>query len=159
MSKKETTPTNPIKVLTGKVLFAGINNDGKHVTQLEITDELSKKLVERLQLKGIEDGMDSNPIKIDDEGVISFRSYSKFKVPIFVNSEEQLDSDEDATKITDIGQDSVVQISFKLEEIAYPPKRPRSHHQVAYLQSINVIDLVPFERYNAFEDSEVEEFE
>lgn len=143
-----------IKSIRGIVKFCGKNNDGKNTASIIITQEQADKLTKSLKLLGIEDGISATPIKITDDGEILFKAISKYNVPIFENGIEQIPEDESSIKIKGIGQDSEVQLSFILKEVPYR----RQKYQVAYLQSINVLDLVPFETFNAFADSDVEEF-
>lgn len=134
--------------INGTVRFAGVQKDEqgineKQVVTLALTDETLAKVVDAI---GDTFGYDANPIKENKEGITYFKAQTSFDVDVFENG-----SPSDLT-LSDIGRDSEVTLFCKLKEVG-----KRKKFIVAYLLSVNVIKLVPYEKFNAFEDDDIEE--
>lgn len=135
--------------ITGEVSYCGKSNsdDARVNVLLKISDEQIEKL---RGLIGDEDDYDGIPLKETDAGDIVFKMGSKFDIALYDNGTLV---DEDEMTIDTIGKGSIIQCFFSLGETSFKRKK----FKVAYLKSINIIDLIESTKFNPFEeDSEVE---
>ena len=136
--------------ITGDVSYCGKSNndDDRIVVMLKVNDTQ----IERLQsLFGDIDDYDGIPLKEAENGEILFKMSSKFDVTLYDNG---VIADEDELTVDDIGKGSRVQCFFGLGDSTYK----RRKFKVAYLKSINIIDLVESSKFNPFTDeAEVDE--
>ena len=132
--------------ISGKVRFAGYDKESKKaVVTLIVTDTTLEKLEELL---GDTSEYKHTPIKTSKDNETYIKASTSFDFGIVEYSEKAqyyIDSD---TSLEDIGKDSDVVIAVCIQESTY--KKQTS--LVAYLQGIEIKDLVPFEKYNPFED-------
>ena len=134
--------------INGTVRFAGIQKDEqgldeKKIVTLTLSDETLAKVIE---LMGDTFGYDATPVKENKEGITYFKAQTSFDVDVF---EKGVPSD---LSLSDIGKDSEVTLFCKLKEVG-----KRKKFIVAYLLSVNVLELVPYEKFNAFDDDDIEE--
>jgi len=128
-------------VVKGSVAYAGFNEeDSRNIITLAISKERAEILNKALSFDG--DKFTATPIKENEAGELIFKATSKFEVEI---SEDGKESD---IKITDIGKNSDVELYIGIGESRFKGKT----YQVAYLKAINILDFVPFEKFNAFAD-------
>lgn len=135
--------------ITGEVSYCGKSNsdDARVNVLLKIREEQIEKI---RSLIGDEDDYDGIPLKETDAGEIVFKMGSKFDIAIYDNGTLV---DDDEITIDTIGKGSVIQCFFSLGEASYK----RRKFKVAYLKSINIIDLIESTKFNPFEaDSEIE---
>lgn len=135
--------------VNGTVHFAGKSNEEKNTISLLLTDERAKELATKLELDNLT--YDGTPIKETEEGVQLLKTSSKFPVKIYENGEESTD-----ITLTDIGEGSEVSLFIGIDTSYYKPNKKT--YQVAYLKSIDVLNLIQSEIFNPFaKDSDVEE--
>lgn len=142
-----------IKV-SGKVAFIG-QQDAQNVITISLTDAQVEKIQSLIPNF---DEFESTPIKeVTDKktGEIShvFKAHTGFEVNIYETSKNGGCVLSDEITFDDIGRDSRVSIYVTMKDTQYK----RKEYVTAYLKDIFVIDFVPYEKYNAFEDDTTEE--
>lgn len=134
--------------INGTVRFSGTQTDKqgneRQVVTLTISDDSLKKITE---LIGDPTCYSSTPIKESEKGEIYFKSQTQFDIGMYSKGSP------DDFPLDEIGRDSDVTLFCKFKE----QKVKRDTVLVAYLLSVNVLNLVPYEPFNAFEDDDIEE--
>ena len=134
--------------INGTVRFAGLQTDKqgneRQVVTLTISDDSIKKIE---ALIGDNATYSSTPIKESEKGEVYFKAQTQFEVVMYSNGEL------DNIPLDEIGRDSDVTLFCKFKE----QKVKRDTVLVACLLSVNVINLVPYEAFNAFESDDIEE--
>lgn len=142
MSKKEKQGQEVNFLVKGLVRFAGIERGDKtkSVLTLKLSDERAAELETGLGIKPEE--FDGVPIKQSEEdGSIFFKASTIYPVDIYENAEISED-----ISLGDIGEDSEVEIMVSIKESTYK----RKSYQVAYLKSVNILDLKEAEHFNPY---------
>lgn len=131
--------------IRGEVTFAGKDSiSGKNVVMMKISDEVHDII------SGICDGdFEATPLKVTQEGEIRFKAQSAYNVDVYEDGVES-----DAYTLSDIGKGSKVIVNVKFTE--QKSKKKKKPFAVAYLSSVNIIDYVPYEKYNPFDDEDAE---
>lgn len=125
-----------------KVKYAGIE-DGKVTLTLSLTPEQESALDRVYEEVDIE-GCESTPTKVDREGKLYFKAVTRYAVKVYENVKES-----DSISVGDIGEGSDVVANVS---IAISKYRGRAF-LVAYLNAVNIIDMVWKKPSNPFEGS------
>lgn len=128
-----------------KVKYAGIE-DGKATLTLELTPEQESAL-DHVYEEVDTEGCASTPTKVDKDGNLYFKATSRYAVKVYENGKES-----DSISVGDIGKDSDVMANVSIGISKY---RGRAF-LVAYLSSVNVIDMVWKKPFNPFDNTETE---
>ena len=127
-----------------KVKYAGIE-DGKATLTLELTPEQESAL-DHVYEEVDTEGCASTPTKVDKDGKLYFKATSRYVVKVYENGKES-----DSISFGDIekGSDVVANVSIGISKY-----RGRAF-LVAYLSSVNVIDMVWKKPFNPFDNAEI----
>ena len=128
-----------------KVKYAGIE-DGKATLTLELTPEQESAL-DRVYEEVDTEGCASTPTKVDREGKLYFKAVTRYAVKVYENGKES-----DSISVGDIGEGSEVVANVSIGISKY---RGRAF-LVAYLSSVNVIDMVWKKPFNPFDNTDTE---
>lgn len=128
-----------------KVKYAGIE-DGKATLTLSLTPEQENAL-DRVYEEVDTEGCTSTPTKVDREGKMYFKATSRYAVKVYENGKES-----DSISVGDIGKGSEVVANVSIGISKY---RGRAF-LVAYLSSVNVIDMVWKKPFNPFDNTDTE---
>lgn len=127
------------------VKYAGID-DGKATLTLALTPEQEKAL--DLVYEEVDDeGCTSTPTKVDKHGDLYFKASSRYAVRVCESGKES-----DSISFDDIGSGAEVVANVSIGVSKY---RGRAF-LVAYLTSVNVLDMVWKKPYNPYEDPGIE---
>lgn len=127
------------------VKFAGIE-DGKATLALELTPEQEKSL-DIVYEEVDNEGCASTPTKVDKHGALYLKAASRYAVKVYESGKES-----DSISISDIGKGSEVVATVSIGVSKY---RGRAF-LVAYLNSVNVLDMVWKKPFNPYEDPGIE---
>lgn len=128
-----------------KVKYAG-TEDGRATLTLHLTPEQGNALDHAYEEVDTE-GCVSTPTKVDRDGNLYFKTTSRYSVKIYENGKES-----DSISFDDIGVDSEVVAYVTIDVRNY---RGRSF-LVAYLSSVNIIDMVWKKPFNPFDNTDTE---
>lgn len=128
-----------------KVKYAGIE-DGKVTLTLSLTPEQESAL-DRVYEEVDTEGCASTPTKVDKDDKLYFKATSRYAVKVYENGKES-----DSISVGDIGKGSDVVANVSIGISKY---RGRAF-LVAYLSSINVIDMVWKKPFNPFDNTDTE---
>lgn len=128
-----------------KVKYAGIE-DGKVTLTLSLTPEQESAL-DRVYEEVDTEGCASTPTKVDKDGKLYFKATSRYAVKVYENGKES-----DSISVGDIGNGSDVVANVSIGISKY---RGRAF-LVAYLSSVNVIDMVWKKPFNPFDNTDTE---
>lgn len=129
-------------VLRGKVLRTYKDENGKKSITLALSDSEAKKAEEEAQANECKD----TPVSIGDDGTYIVRAHSAYPVQYYDNGEEV--DEKDYPEITEIGEDSTVEIAANIKTVKYRGKS----YTTAYLIAVNMIDIKEAVRKNPFAD-------
>ena len=132
--------------LTGNVIFAGVNNEGKKQISIELSNEQIEALNKMIEAKFKENSYDSTPIKEMQDGRIAFKSSSIYDVPC-INE----DNEKDYEAFETLGVGSNITIFCNMKEVSYK----RKHYIVSYLKSFTINNYIEKEEYNPFTDDSI----
>lgn len=127
------------------VKYAGIE-DGKATLTLALTPEQEKAL-DLLYEEVDTEGCAATPTKVDKDGVLYLKATSRYAVKVYESGKES-----DSISLGDIGGGSEVIANVAIGVSKY---RGRAF-LVAYLSSVNVLDMVWKKPFNPYEDSTIE---
>ncbi len=127
------------------VKYAGVE-DGKATLTLDLSPEQEKAL-DLVYEKIDTEGCMGTPTKVDKDGSLYLKASSRYSVRVFENGKES-----DSVSFDDIGKGSEVVANLSLGVSKY---RGRAF-LVAYLSSVNVLDMVWKKHYNPYEDPDTE---
>ena len=127
------------------VKYIGVE-DGKTTLTLALTPD-QEKAMDLLYEEVDTEGCTSTPTKVDKDGSRYFKATTRFSIEVYENGEES-----DSISISDIGAGSKVIANVSIGISKY---RGRAF-LVAYLNSVNVIDMVWKKTFNPYEDSSIE---
>lgn len=135
--------------VTGIVSYSGkTTNDEKNTILLKLDDE---KIARIKELIGDAEQYDGIPLKETEDGEILFKLSSKFDVDIYDDGE--LIEDDEIT-LSNIGKGSKVTVFFSIGDSTYK----RRIFCVAYLKSVNILELIESSKFNPYDKSaDVEE--
>lgn len=122
-----------------KVKYAGIE-DGKVTLTLYLTPEQESDL-DRVYEEVDTEGCVSTPTKFDREGKLYFKAVTRYSVKIYENGKES-----DSISFGDIGKESEVEANVSIGISKYKGRA----FIVAYLNAVNIIDMVWKKPYNPF---------
>ena len=125
-----------------KVKYAGIE-DGKATLTLSLTPEQESAL-DRVYEEVDTEGCASTPTKVDREGKLYLKAVSRYSVEIYENGK-----DSDSISLADIGPGSEVVANVSIGVSRYKGRA----FLVAYLNAVNIIDMVWKKPFNPFEGS------
>lgn len=128
-----------------KVKYAGIE-DGKATLTLSLTPEQESAL-DRVYEEVDTEGCASTPTKVDRDGKLYFKTVTRYAVKVYENGKES-----DSISVGDIGEGSEVVANVSIGISKY---RGRAF-LVAYLSSVNIIDMVWKKPYNPFDNADTE---
>ena len=128
-----------------KVKYAGIE-DGKATLTLFLTPEQESAL-DHVYEEVDTDGCTSTPTKVDKDGKLYFKATSRYAVKVYENGKES-----DSISFGDIGKGSEVVANVSIGISKY---RGRAF-LVAYLSSVNVIDMAWKKPFNPFDNTDTE---
>lgn len=128
-----------------KVKYAGIE-DGKVTLTLELTPEQESAL-DHVYEEVDTEGCASTPTKVDKDGKRYFKATSRYAVKVYENGKES-----DSISAGDIGKGSDVVANVSIGISKY---RGRAF-LVAYLSSVNIIDMVWEKPFNPFDKTDIE---
>lgn len=128
-----------------KVKYAGIE-DGKATLTLVLTPEQESAL-DHVYEEVDTEGCTSTPTKVDRNGELYFKATTRYSVEIYENGKKS-----DSISFDDIGQGSEVVANVSIGISKY---RGRAF-LVAYLSSVNIIDMVWKKPYNPFDSVDAE---
>lgn len=127
------------------VKYAGVE-DGKATLTLALTSEQEKAL--DLVYEEVDtEGCTSTPTKVDKDGSLYLKATSRYVVKVYENGKES-----DSISMSDIGKGSELVANISIGISKY---RGRAF-LVAYLSSVNVLDMVWKKPFNPFGDSSIE---
>lgn len=132
--------------LTGNVIFAGVNNEGKKQISIELSDEQINSLNKMIEDNFDKAFYDSTPIKEMQDGRFAFKSSTIYDVPC-INEDKEKDYEVFAT----MGAGSNVTIFCNMKDVTYK----RKHYIVAYLKSFTINNYIEKEDYNPFIDDSI----
>lgn len=127
------------------VKYVGVE-DGKVTLTLELTPEQEKAL-DIVYEEVDTEGCTSTPTKVDKEGSLYLKATSRYAVKVYENGKES-----DSISMSDIGAGSEIVANVSIGISKY---RGRAF-LVAYLSSVNVINMVWKKPFNPYEDSTIE---
>lgn len=128
-----------------KVKYAGIEN-GKATLTLYLTPEQENAL-DRVYEEVDTEGCASTPTKVDRDGKLYFKATSRYAVKVYENGKES-----DSISVGDLGEGSEVVANVSIGISKY---RGRAF-LVAYLSSVNVIDMVWKKPFSPFDNTDTE---
>lgn len=125
-----------------KVKYAG-SEDGKATLTLYLTPEQESAL-DHVYEEVDTEGCASTPTKVDRDGKLYFKAGTRYSVKVYENGKES-----DSISVGDIGEGSEVVANVSIGISKY---RGRAF-LVAYLNAVNIIDMVWKKPFNPFDGS------